>query len=145
MLRPDLLNGELSFGKMLLADLDEQVKAVLLQISDLPLGSELVRFLDANRRTYLTADDIAFRVGQSPELVEKDLGALVRLGVAERTLVSGITLYHLTSQPRKRRAVGELIAWQERWDGRLNELRHRLLGLPPNTRDSVREETAHIS
>ncbi len=131
--QPDLLNGELSLSTVLLADLDEQVKELLLQISDLDLGLVLLRFLHAHDRTYLTADDLAFQIGKSPERVEKDLDALVRLGVVEKSYISGVTLFCLTSHPRKQRTVRELTAWQDRWDNRLTEVKYRLLGVPPET------------
>lgn len=131
MLHPDLLNGELSFSKILLADLDEQVKTLLLQVSDLDLGLVLFRFLQANCRTRLTSDDIAFQIGESPGPVEQDLEALVRLGVADKASISGVTLFSLTSHPQKKQSASELAAWQDRWNARLTQLNQALLGLRP--------------
>ena len=133
MLSPDLLNGELGFSEVLLADLDAQVKDLLLEVSDLDLGLVLLRFMHANGRTHLSADDLAFHIGESPERVERDLGALVQLGLVEKLHISGVTLYSLTSHPSRQRAVRELTAWQDRWDERLTQVKYRLLGITPET------------
>ncbi len=141
---PDLLNGELGFSKLLFADLDDQVKELLLQVSDLELGLVLLRFLHANGRTHLSADDLAFHIGKSPERVERDLGALVQLGLAEKLHISGVTLFCLTSHPRKQRIVRELTAWQDRWDARLTQVKYTLLGIPPESANAsvrLREPT----
>ncbi len=131
MLDPDLLNGELAFGNILLSDLSEQARALFEQVCDLDLGLLLLHFLQTHRQTFMTADDIAFQLGEAPKSVEKDLTALVRLDVVEKADFSGVTLFRLTSQPPKRRIVSELAAWQDRWNIRLAKLHRLLLGLPP--------------
>ncbi len=130
MLDPDLLNGELAFGTILLSDLNEQARALFEQVCDLDLGLLLLHFLQTHRQTFMTADDIAFQLGEAPKSVEKDLTALVRLGVVEKADFSEVTLFRLTSQPPKRRIVSELAAWQDRWNIRLAKLNRLLLGLP---------------
>jgi hypothetical protein len=130
MLDPDLLNGELAFGNILLSDLNEQARALFEQVCDLDLGLLLLHFLQTHSQTFMTADDIAFLLGEAPEQVERDLTALVRLGVVEKADFSEVTLFRLTSQPPKRRIVSELAAWQDRWNIRLAKLNRLLLGLP---------------
>lgn len=144
MRHPDLLNGELGFSRVLLADLDEQVRELVLQVSDLELGLVLLRFLHANGRTFLTADDLAFHIGERPEHVERDLGALVQLGLVEQAQFSGVTLFSLTSQPRKQRIVRELAAWQDRWDERLTQVKYRLLGVLPETANASERMRAPV-
>lgn len=128
MTRLDLLNGDPSFQRLLLADLSETAKALFTRIWQLDTGPALLRLLRAHPRTSMTADDIAFQLGESPQLVERDLKSLVRLGIVQITRVSDFTAFCLTSDDEHRLLVQELCTWQGRWEARLSKMRHIVLG-----------------
>jgi hypothetical protein len=122
------LSFEPSFQKMLMAELSDQAQALFNHISELDLGPDLLRLFAAHPRTHLTADDIAYQLGESPEWVEHDLCALVKMGVVQLTLAAEIVLYGLTTDPRQQRIIRELYAWQGHWELRLDQIKHVVLG-----------------
>lgn len=140
----DLLNGDPSFQELLLADLSDTAQVVFAQIWQLDTGPALLRLLRTHPRTSMTADDIAFRLGESPQLVEGDLKSLERLGIVRIIKVPNCTLFGLTSDDECRVLVQELSVWQDRWEARLDQLRHIVLGQREESLDADARAIAHF-
>lgn len=124
----DLLNGDPSFQRFLLADLSETAKAAFTRIWELESGPAILRLFRARPRTLMTADDIAFRLGESPQLIERDLKSLVRLGIVRMTRIPNFTVYGLATEGQPRLLAQEIGTWQDRWEARLSKMRHIVLG-----------------
>jgi hypothetical protein len=124
----DLLDGDLPVQKLLLADLSETARALLVRIWQLDTGPSLLQLLRTHPRTFLTADDIAYELGESPKRAERDLRVLVRLGIVQLTQVTDFTLFGLTLDGEHQGVVQELGTWQDRWEVRLAKMRHIVLG-----------------
>lgn len=136
MTRLDLLNGDPSFQRLLLADLSETAKALFIRIWQLDTGPAILRLLRTQSRTSMTADDIAFRLGESSQLVERDLKSLVRLGIVRITRLPNFTVFDLASDGEHRLLVQELGTWQDRWEARLSKMRHIVLGQREDSRNT---------
>ncbi len=132
----DLLEGDPFFERLLLADLGEAAQALLDRILQLETGPALLWLLCTRPRTSMTADDVAFQLGASPQVVERDLKSFLRLGIVRTTRVSDFTIYSLTYDPERRRLVHELGAWHDRWEARLSKIRHIVWGQGEETREA---------
>ncbi len=124
----DVLNRDPFFQRLLLADLSETAKAALTRIWQLETGPAILRLLRTQPRTSMTADDIAFHLGESPQLVERDLKSLVRLGIVRMTHVPNITVFALASDGEHRLLAQELCIWQDRWGAQLTKMSQIVLG-----------------
>ena len=114
----------------LAANLDASVRALYQQVCALSGACPLLRLLDSQANSVLTADDIAYYLKQVQSLVERNLDSLVELGWVRRVALPDCTWYGLTTDPQKRQLVHELFAWQDGWSARLEQLRHAINGLP---------------
>jgi|SRR5581483_9777685 hypothetical protein len=116
------LDDESLAQHMLLEEMQRNVKALFAQVCALDCGCALLRFLDANPRTLLALDDIAYHVHASPALVESGLQGMVDLSLARRVDILGVAFFGATTDPGRQALVRELCLWQDRWHSRLERL-----------------------
>jgi hypothetical protein len=122
MARLEWLDDESLAQDILLEELERNVKALFAQVCALDCGCALLRFLDANPRTLLALDDIAYHVQASPARVESGLQGMIDLGLARRVDILGFAFWGATTDPGRQALVRELCLWQDRWHARLERL-----------------------
>jgi len=114
----------------LAAKLDTGVQNLYSQVCALAGACPLLRLLNSQANSVLTADDIAYYLKQPQSVVEHNLCRLLELGWLRQVALPDCTWYGLTTDPQKRKLVNELFAWQDRWSARLEQIRHAINGLP---------------
>jgi DNA-binding HxlR family transcriptional regulator len=115
--------------RLLTANLDENVRALFLQVCSLDGACALLRLLNSTANSVLTADDIAYHLKQAQAVVERNLRKLVELGWVRRLDLPDCTWFGLTTDPQRRKVVRELVAWQDRWFARLERMKHLINGI----------------
>ena len=88
----------------------------------------LLRFLASHANTQRTIDDIAFFVKRPVNVVRRNLGTLVDLGLARCTHAVGIRFFGLTEDPEKQAAVHDLCTLQDIWSARLTRMESAITG-----------------
>jgi hypothetical protein len=112
-------NTPLRIEQMLLAELEPRSRELFFKARRLKCGCSLLRFLNQRGNVLMTVEDIAYNLGTSRALVERDLQTLSRLGLVSRVSVVGVVFFGLTEDPEMRRAVCGLCRWQHQ---RLSEI-----------------------
>jgi DNA-binding transcriptional ArsR family regulator len=105
-----------------LGELNAEERTLLLKIRALGSGSALVQFLSGNANALLSADDIAYRLGKSRELIERDLRALTECGLVRRVDAAGFAFFGLTDDPHLQELLCGVRTWREQWHERLAQL-----------------------
>lgn len=111
------------------ADLDEEMRALVIELGKLEGGRALLRLLYSRKNSVLTAEDLAYHLAQSQPVVEQNLRKLVELGWARRVEVMDWSWYGLTADPQQREIVQALTAWEELWKKRLDEFQRMIDGV----------------
>jgi hypothetical protein len=108
--------------------MNEEVRALYEELGALDGGMALLHFLHSNSHSVLTADDIAYFVGQPQVDVERNIQALLEMGWARAVHLLDSRWYGLTEDRVRRRIVRELFAWQDNWHARLEQIRRAIDG-----------------
>lgn len=118
--------------EMVLADLSDNAQGLFAELSRFPSCLLILHFLHSNATTLLTADDVAYHVGQSITAAEKDLNKLAQLELVQATTVAGVTFYRFTTNPMQQKLAQELCTWQDRWEARIRDIVHLIWGNEPS-------------
>ncbi len=105
------------------ASLDGKVRSLFFQVCMLDGGSSLLRLLNSKHNSVMTADDIAYHLNQTSAVVDRNLRKLMELGWVRRVAMSDCAWFGLTTDPQRQEIVSELLAWQDRWVARLEEMK----------------------
>jgi len=116
------LDDESLTPEILLAELEQNVRALFNQVCAFDGGGALLRFLDAHANTLMTIDDIAYHLTEANATVESGMRAMAQLGLARKIEVQGFRFYGITTDPAQRQLVRELCAGQDRWHARLERI-----------------------
>ena len=108
--------------EMMLAELEPKLRELFTQVKGLGCGWSILRLLYQRANALMMVDDIAYHVGESRKAVERDLEALIDLGLARKVELAGAKFFGLTEDPELRQAVHDLCSWQERWRHRLAQI-----------------------
>ncbi len=113
--------------ELLYAELDDAERELFDRVHHLAYGCAILHFLNDHPGLTATVEEIAFRLDESPRLVEKSLLGLAKLGLL-RQARAGQESYSLASDPHKRQLVHDLFDWQFRWHRRLARLENLVDG-----------------
>ncbi len=122
-------DSDLIAPRMLTANLDENARALYQQVCVIAGACPLLRLLNSQANSVLTADDIAYHLKQPQAVVERNLYQLVEFGWVRRVVLPDCTWFGLTTDPQKRKIVQELFAWQDHWIARLEQMKHAINGV----------------
>ncbi len=115
-------------SSVLVADLDEDMRALFFELRQLDGGYALLRLLNSRKNSILTTDDLAYYLKQPEQLVERNALKLVELGWARQVDVLDWSWFGLTEDPQRREIVQALIDWEGLWYRRLDEFQRLLDG-----------------
>ncbi len=115
--------------RVVTASLNERVRSLFFQVCMLDGGCALLRLLNSKRNSVMTADDIAYHLNQTQAVVERNLRKMVELGWVRRVDMADCTWFGLTTEPHRQEIVRELLAWQDRWVARLEEMKLVINGI----------------
>lgn len=107
---------------MMLADLSEKARTILVELEQTEWGGLILKFMHANPRTSLTSDDIAYHLAKPCAEIERDLRKLAQLRLVQTQQVAQIIFYTLTQEPSRQQLAHELCAWQRSWEMRIQAL-----------------------
>ncbi len=105
------------------ASLNDKVQSLFFQVCILDGGCSLLRLMYSKRNSVMTADDIAYHLNQTPAVVERNLRKLTELGWVRRVALTDCAWFGLTTDSSRQEIVRELLAWQDRWFARLEEMK----------------------
>ncbi len=114
--------------RIVTASMNEKIRNLFFQVCVLDGGGPLLRLLNTKENSLLNADDIAYHLNQTPATVERNLRKLEELGWVRRMTLTDCAWFGLTTDPQKREIVRELLAWQDRWFARLEQMKHVVNG-----------------
>ncbi len=114
--------------ELLYAELDEDKRQLFDRVHHLAYACAILHLLDEHPKEHETAQEVAFRLGESGAIVNRTLLGLTRLGLVHQTHIEGGPLYSISPDPRKLQAVHELFDWQRQWHLRLQRLENLVDG-----------------
>ncbi len=122
MTQSDWFDDDSALQDMLLDEMGENVRALFEQLQGLDGGLLLLRFLNDQKSTLMTAEDIAFQLSIAPAAAHERLLALEELGLVQRVEVAGLTLFGLHTAEAPSQLVADLLRWQDLWHERLSRI-----------------------
>ena len=90
--------------------LSDNLQAAFALIQKLNSGFSLIRLLQDNSKTLMTAEGIAFHLQRPVEVVHAALSTLMELGLVRPTKAAEIIFFGLDPDPKQRRLAYHLLA-----------------------------------
>ncbi len=112
----------LPIEEMVLAELEPRTRELFGKVRHLEYGCSILRFLNQRGNVLITLEDIAYHLEAKKSPIERDLYALVKLGLVARITVVGVVFFGLVEDVQVRCAVHDLYCWQDYWHARLSEI-----------------------
>ncbi len=108
--------------ELVYAELEEDRRQLFDRVHHIAYACAILHFLDEHPKQRATAEEIAFRLDESGNLVSRSLTGLLRLGLVRQERLKGALWFSLAPDPRKQRLVHDLFHWQRQWHQRLVRL-----------------------
>ncbi len=121
-------SNPLPIEEMVLAELEPRTRELFSKVRRLEYGCSVLRFLSQRGNVLITVEDIAYHLEAKKSPIERDLMALLKLGLVCRVTVVGVVFFGLAEDAEVRRAVRDLSRWQDYWHERLSEIESIVTG-----------------
>ncbi len=112
-------DDEFQLRELIIEELDNGKRDLLLQVHRLDGGCAIMRYLDAHPNQMLTIDDLAFHLQDPAWILDPGVRRLVSLGLLRRIDAKGTIFFGLAEEPATRAQVHQLFNWQRSWHTRL--------------------------